>query len=200
MKDNSPESGSFKELVQLFIEFTGFGFTTFGGGWSLITQMQQLYVEKKQTVSAEELLDLTSVARSLPGMVVTNICFLFGYHLRGLLGAFTCLLGLALPPVVLMMALTFCYDAISANPYVMAAMQGVRAAVVPIILSAALALFSGAFRYRPCYLVLLLSFGLYTLTSLNCFWLIVIGMLCGVVISRYYEAKEPKEAENDSPA
>ena len=55
-----------KELAVLFGEFFQFGCFTFGGGWSIVAQMQQLYVEKKHTLTGEELLDITSVGRSLP--------------------------------------------------------------------------------------------------------------------------------------
>lgn len=182
-------------LLRLFIDFIGFGLTTFGGGWSLIPQMQELYVEKRQNIAQAELLDLTSVARSLPGMVVTNISFLFGYHLRGLAGAFVCLAGIVLPPVLLMLLLACCYDIFCANPQVFAALQGIRAAVVPIILSAALALLKGAFRYPICYAVLALSFLLYSFVGLNCFLIIVIGMLCGLLISWYYFKQKAGEAK-----
>ena len=50
-----------------------FGLFTFGGGWSIIAQMQKLYVEQEHTITSEELLDLTSVGRSLPGTMIGNV-------------------------------------------------------------------------------------------------------------------------------
>lgn len=38
-----------KDLLILLAEFIRFGLFTFGGGWSIIAQMQQLYVEKKRS-------------------------------------------------------------------------------------------------------------------------------------------------------
>ena len=43
----------------MFLEFAKFGCFTFGGGWSIIAQMRQLYVEKQKVITDEELLDLT---------------------------------------------------------------------------------------------------------------------------------------------
>ena len=62
-----------KALLALFWEFFQFGCFTFGGGWSIVAQMQRLYVEKRKTITGEELLDITSVGRSLPGTMIGNV-------------------------------------------------------------------------------------------------------------------------------
>ena len=75
-----------KGLWILLLEFMRFGCFTFGGGWSIIAQMQQLYVEKEKVITSEELLDLTSVAKSLPGAMIANVAMLYGYRAAGLAG------------------------------------------------------------------------------------------------------------------
>ena len=56
-----------KMLTGLLRDFMKFGLFTFGGGWSIVAQMQKRYVEQQGLLTQEELLDLTSVGRSLPG-------------------------------------------------------------------------------------------------------------------------------------
>lgn len=56
-----------REICELFVQFMKFGLFTFGGGWSIVAQMQKLYVEEKHTITAEELLDLTSVGLQCAG-------------------------------------------------------------------------------------------------------------------------------------
>ena len=34
-----------RQILELFLQFMKFGLFTFGGGWSIIAQMQKLYVE-----------------------------------------------------------------------------------------------------------------------------------------------------------
>ena len=68
-------------------------------------------------------------------------------------------------------------------------MGGVRTAVVPIMLSAVLGMLKSAFRYAPCYLVMLLTLGLYLFLDVNCVYLVLIGVACGIVIAEYYERK-----------
>lgn len=87
-----------RQVLELFLQFMKFGLFTFGGGWSIIAQMQKLYVEQEHTITSEELLDLTSVGRSLPGTMIGNVAMLYGYRVAGIAGGMACLFGMILPP------------------------------------------------------------------------------------------------------
>ncbi len=67
---------TWKKALILFGQFFQFGCFTFGGGWSIVAQMQKLYVEKEKTITSQELLDITSVGRSLPGTMIGNVAML----------------------------------------------------------------------------------------------------------------------------
>ena len=108
--------------------------------------MQQEFVEKRGWITEEELLDFTSVARSLPGIMIANTSLIFGYHMAGVPGALAAVVGITIPSVVIIALVTLVYDAFRSNPFVLRALTGVRAAVIPIILSAALRLRKGAFQ------------------------------------------------------
>ena len=73
--------------LSIFKTFLKFGCFTFGGGWSIVAQMQKEYVEKEHWITDEELLDFTSVGRSTPGLMIGNVSILFGYHAAGIPGA-----------------------------------------------------------------------------------------------------------------
>ena len=45
-----------KNPLKLFREFFEMGMFTFGGGWSIVAQMQKDYVDGKGELTAEELL------------------------------------------------------------------------------------------------------------------------------------------------
>ena len=176
-------------LYKLFLDFLRFGCFTFGGGWSIVGQMQSQYVDREHTITDEELLDLTSVSRSIPGVMVANVAMLYGYRAAGVPGGLTAVLGLSLPPFLILSTLTFCYTAVKENPWVVAAMGGIRAAVVPIMFSAMLGLIRGAFHYRPCVLVTALGLVLYLFFHVSCIWLVVLGGLCGLLLSELQERK-----------
>ena len=179
-------------LWQLFLDFLQFGCFTFGGGWSIVGQMQRKYVDREGVITDEELLDLTSVSRSIPGVMVANVAMLYGYRTAGVPGGLTAVLGLALPPFAILSTLTFCYTAVKENPWVIAAMTGIRAAVVPIMFSAMLGLIRGAFHYRPCVIVAALSLVLYLFFHVSCIWLVLLGGLCGLLLSEVQERRGEK--------
>lgn len=175
--------------LSLFLQFLKFGCFTFGGGWSIVAQMQQLYVEKKQDMTSEELLDLTSVAKSLPGTMIANVAMLYGYRVSGLPGGLICVFGMAIPPFLILIVISFFYNAFRSNYWVMAAMEGMQAAVVPIIASAAVGLAKGSVKYSPCLVVVALTFVLYLFFDVNAVFLVLIGIAAGFLIGEYYERK-----------
>ena len=175
---------------RLFRQFFVFGCFTFGGGWSIVAQMEKEYVDREKLLTKEQLLDMIGVGRSLPGIMIGNITFLFGYHMNGVMGALACLTGMVIPPVLILMAFTFLYTLIEGNPWVIKAMAGVRAAVVPIIFSAVVRLWDGAFPYRGCYLFLAASFGLYLFLRLSPVALILLGAAGGLILCEIMERRK----------
>ena len=174
----------------MFLEFAKFGCFTFGGGWSIIAQMQQLYVEKRKEITSQELLDLTSVAKSLPGTMIANVAMLYGYRVGGLWGGLAAVFGMILPPLAVIVTISYFYAAFRANLWVSAAMEGMQAAVVPIIFSAAINLVKGSMPYPPCVLLLLISVAAYLFTDLNPILLVILGVVLGLVIGSYYERRK----------
>ena len=91
--------------------------------------------------------------------------------------------------LVVLAVITSFYTVFREALWVAAAMRGVRAAVVPIILSALLGMLCGAFHYPPCFAVAILTFALYFFWNVSCVWLVVLGMVLGLLICEFYERK-----------
>lgn len=174
----------------MFLEFAKFGCFTFGGGWSIIAQMQQQYVEKQKEITPQELLDLASVAKSLPGAMIGNVAMLYGYRVGGLAGGFAAVFGMILPPFAVILVISYFYTAFRANPWVNAAMEGMQAAVVPIIFGAAVNLVKGSMPYPPYVLLMLTSVAAYLFTGINPVFMVILGVALGLVIGSYYERRQ----------
>lgn len=176
-------------IRKLYLQFLKFGCFTFGGGWSIVAQMNEIYVNQQNLLTNEELLDITSIGRSLPGTMIGNIAMLFGYRMGGFLGGVACVIGMITAPMIVLIIITTFYSLFQNNIWVASAMKGVRAAVAPVILSALMAMLRSAFKFPPCYLVALIMFGLYFFAGINCVWLVILGAILGLVICEYYERK-----------
>ena len=129
----------FKKAWECFLYFFKISWFTFGGGWSIVAQMQKDFVDEKKELTAEELLDIVSVGRSLPGTMIGNVAYLFGHRRAGALGGVVSVIGMVLPPMLILSVLTYGYGLLKDNIWVAKMLQGVRAAVVPIILAVAIA-------------------------------------------------------------
>ena len=176
-------SEKWKLALELFLYFFKIGWYTFGGGWSIIAQIQHDYVDKKHYITAEELLDLTSVGKSLPGVMVGNVTLMFGYHVAGVPGAMMSLLGMSIPPVAILTVITFLYTSFRDNLYVARALKGVRAAVVPIIFSATLKLYPAALKDWFTYVLLIASVALLLFTNISAILIVIAGAIIGLLVA-----------------
>lgn len=177
-KKNDP-----RVALNLFLYFFRIGWFTFGGGFSIIAQMQKDFVEKKKLISEADLLDQTSVGRSLPGLMIANVSYLFGISMGGPIAGLASIIGIMLPPILMLSAITFFYTAFHDNIYVGRALVGVRAAVVPIIGMAALKLRKGALKDNVSWILFAAAVGLSTWTGIGIVYTILGGAVLGIVIS-----------------
>lgn len=122
---------------QLFTSFLRIGAFTFGGGWAMISLIQKEVVEKRRWLNEEEFLDLLAVAQSLPGILAVNISVAVGDKLRGMRGSIASALGTILPSflIILCIAIFLTPDLIKTNRVISAIFQGIRPAVVALIVA-----------------------------------------------------------------
>lgn len=179
--------------TELFKDFLRFGAFTFGGGWSIIAQMQERYVKGRALITSQELVDIISIAKTLPGIMIANVAMMFGCRMAGIFGGLAALFGMIAPPFVVMIVISFFYRAFRQNYWVIAAMAGAQAAVVPVILVAAMNMVRGSIQNRLCVAVTAVCALLYYFADVSAVWLVVIGMVSGLLISEYYTRKEAAE-------
>ena len=140
--------GKIKTGLELFAFFFKIGCFTFGGGWSILAQMEREFVDKRKWLTKSELLDMVAVGRSVPGIMITNISMIFGYSMGGIFGGFCAVLGITAPAILILSVVTVFYSRLKDNIWCASALRGIRSAVVPIIASAAFSLGKEAFKTK----------------------------------------------------
>lgn len=175
-------SQSIKMLVQLFAVFLKLGPSTFGGGYAMITAIEREIVDKKRWLKPDEVANMVSVAGSAPGGVAVNSAAFVGYRLAGVPGAIIAVTGITLPTFAIVFILSIFGMMFKEIPKVQAALKGVHAAVVALIIVAAFkvgktSIIDSATLVISGICVLLLLF-----TPLNSLYLILGGPLLGVVV------------------
>ncbi|MDR3259429.1 MAG: chromate transporter [Fusobacteriaceae bacterium] len=172
----------FKKITTIFCTMFKLGCFTFGGGWSIIAQMQDEFVEKRKWITEEQLIDFTSLSRSFPGIMVINISVMFGYTVGGFWGALASAFGLSLPALIAIGIVTYFYTTLKNNIYAIKILNGVRSAVIPIVLSAGLKLRKKSITSKLSYVLMVIAFVLCAFTSINKILVILFGVVVGIII------------------
>lgn len=174
----------YKKLLVIYFTMFKIGCFTFGGGWSIIAQIEEEFSKKRGWVTEGQILDFMSIAKSLPGIMIVNYSVLFGYTTAGFGGAFAAAFGLVSPAVIVIAVVTRFYDLFSTNPYVMRIMNGVRSAVIPVIIGAAWKLKKSALVDKAAYLIFAAVTVVCVATELNKLVIVIACALLGLILLR----------------
>ncbi len=119
-------------IWEIFLEFLIIGATSFGG---VVPYLRGSLVKKRHWIDDKEFVEMLSISQSLPGLNATNMAVLVGEKLRGVMGSIAGILGMCLPGALLMFAVGIFYRNHGDHVWVTAALKGVAAAAVGLILS-----------------------------------------------------------------
>ena len=84
-------------VFTLFFTFAKIGLFTLGGGYAMISIIENICVEQKKWITHDEMMDVTVIAESTPGPIAINCATYVGYKQKGIRGAMAATLGVVLP-------------------------------------------------------------------------------------------------------
>lgn len=112
---------------------------TFGGGYVIISLMQQRFVKEYHWLTEEEMLDFVAIAQSAPGAIAINGAIAVGYKLAGFKGILTTVLATIFPPLMIISILAYVYETFIQIVWIrwlLAGMQlGVAALIVQVVIN-----------------------------------------------------------------
>ena len=129
---------------------------TANSGYAILSVMKNRFVDKYRWFTSEQMNDFIALAQSTPGPLAASVSAIIGYESAGIPGALAAISGCILPPMLVMMAVTFFYQFVSANPYVRIFMQGTQAGVCAMLLDVIISLFTDILKRNPILHVLLI--------------------------------------------
>jgi chromate transporter len=176
-------------LGEIFLEFLIIGATSFGG---VVPYLRGSLVTKRQWIDDREFVEMLSISQSLPGLNATNMAILVGEKLRGALGSVAAIIGICLPGAVIMYVVGIFYRSHGDHDWVTAALKGVAAAAVGMVLSTVVGLskksLAGKFDFVFMALTVIAVNRLHQSVPRT---LVVVGLLA---ILFHRPRKEPKES------
>ena len=125
-------------LIDLFLTFAKIGLFTFGGGYAMISVIENNCVERKQWITHDEMMDVTVIAESTPGPIAINCATFTGYKKAGFMGALVATFGIVLPSFVVIYLISMLLDNFLELTIIANAFKGIKIAVGLLILDAAI--------------------------------------------------------------
>ena len=144
-------------FLQLFYTFFLIGLFGFGGGYSMLSLIQQEVVVSHQWLTSAEFTNIVAISQMTPGPIGINSATYCGYssvekaclsdgcshtvaNLMGILGSGTSTFALVLPSFILMLLISKMFMKYMHHPIVQNILSGMRPAVVGLLLAATLML------------------------------------------------------------
>ncbi|MCI7740981.1 MAG: chromate transporter [Clostridiales bacterium] len=124
-------------LLDLFLTFAKIGLFTFGGGYAMISMIENNCVERKQWITHDEMMNVTVIAESTPGPIAINCATFTGYKKAGFIGALVATLGIVVPSFVVIYLISIFLDNFLELTIIANAFKGIKIAVGILILDAA---------------------------------------------------------------
>ena len=124
-------------LLDLFLTFAKIGLFTFGGGYAMLSIIENNCVERKQWITHDEMMNITVIAESTPGPIAINCATFTGYKKAGFIGALAATLGMIIPSFVIIYLISMFLDNFLELTIIANAFKGIKIAVGLLILDAA---------------------------------------------------------------
>jgi chromate transporter len=171
-------------LFELFLTFVKIGLFTFGGGYAMISLIENACVEKKQWITHDDMMNVTVVAESTPGPIAINCATFVGYRQKGLAGALISTLGIVLPSFVVIYLISMFLDNFLEITLIANAFKGVKIAVGILILDAAITMIKKMHKKLVPRVIMVCSFAAMLLINIYAWGFSSISlMLVAAVVS-----------------
>ena len=186
-------------LFDLFITFFQIGLFTIGGGYAMIPLITDKVVGKGWA-TALDIIDYMAIAESTPGPFAINTSTFVGMKQFGVFGAAVTALGLILPSFIIILIIAKYLMKFVEYKGVIAALNGLRPAVIGLMSAAVLSIAITAFNikfnldfYKNINFIEIMIFAIvFTLSrikkfKLNSYKIIVVSAVLGIL---FYSIKD----------
>jgi chromate transporter len=129
------------------------GFISFGGPAGQIAIMHREVVERRRWIDEHSFMQALNVCMLLPGPEALQLAIWLGWRMHGTAGGVVAGVCFVIPAMLLLLALSFLYAQHGELPLVAAALAGLKAVVIALILQALVKIARRAFRHPVHWLL-----------------------------------------------
>ncbi|HEY4532907.1 MAG TPA: chromate transporter [Fusobacterium sp.] len=127
--------------VHLFLVFLKIGLFSFGGGYAVLSLIQQEVIEKHQWVTLSEFTEIVAVSQVTPGPIGINSATFIGYKVTGtVFGSLCSTTGVVLPSILILVSISLCLQRFQDSLIVKRIFLSLRPVVLGLVLGAGFSL------------------------------------------------------------
>ena len=170
--------------LQLFITFFKIGLFGFGGGYAMLSLIQNEVVNKHEWLTLQEFTDIVAISQMTPGPIGINSATFVGYTTtNSIWGSVVAILAVCLPSFILVLLIVRAYKKFRTNKYVDDIFRGLRPATVGLIAAAALLLMNREnFIDYKSIVIFVIAFVATMFLKLHPILMIVLAAIAGLII------------------
>jgi len=169
-------------ISQVFLFFLKVGALLFGSTYVLIAFIQREVVNSQHWLTYQQMLDAVAAGQIVPGPISTTATFI-GYVIAGLPGAVAATIGIFMPSFLIVILTGKYLPRINKIPLVQYFLKGVTASAVAVIASVTLTVYRVAILDGWTAALTLVSLILLMRFRVDAFWMILFGILFGLIHS-----------------
>ncbi len=177
-------------LFKLFLIFVKIGAILLGGGYVILPIMTSEFVDKRNLVSHDDIVNYFALSQSLPGIVAANISMFVGYKLKGKWGALTAMFGVTFIPFWSIVMLASILGSFINNNYVLGALWGVGVAIVALIMLTVREMWQKSNRNAFFYVIFVSALLTLLIFHISPIQTILLFSVLGVAYKKFVEVKK----------
>lgn len=170
--------------LQLLLVYLKIGAVGFGGGYAMLSLIEEEVVQKHGWLTVQEFTDIIAISQMTPGPIGINSATYIGYTVTGSVwGSVVATLAVMIPSFVLVLLISLSFAKIKENKHFQALFTGIRPASVGLI-GASFLLLLNQENFIDYYSVLLflIAFVLVVKKWLHPILVIILGGVAGYLI------------------
>lgn len=120
-------------LTELYWQFFLIGVQLLGGGYVIVPLMKKSFIEDKNWLTEEELVNYYALGQCIPGIIAANVSAFTGYKLRGKRGAAIALAGIITSPIICILIIATILDKLLQLSFIQSIFWAVNIAVIILL-------------------------------------------------------------------
>ena len=188
-----------RRLLLLYFSFFRITSLVVGGGLAMLPVIEEIFVMKHKLLTREELLDMTALTQTVPGIIAINSAVYIGMKIGGVPGALAATFGAVTPPFTVILIIASLFPHLNpTNRYLQGIFAGIRAGVTGMILVTGCRMFRRTVK-NPLECAVVLVFFVLAIMKVNPVLLILSAVPFGLAYVWWQTRRLAQAAAGDAP-